>query len=152
VADPADPPLCRCGQLGCVEAYAGGWAILRDLAAAGRDVASVDDVVTAVQRGDALATRLVRDAGRVLGAALADAVGLLNPAVIVIGGQLSATGEHLLAGIREHIYSRSLPLAMRDLVISASDLAGDAGVLGLADGVLDMLLTTAGLGRVLAPA
>lgn len=142
-------PLCRCGQVGCVEAYAGGWAIMRDLAEAGQPVDRVDDVVLAVQRGDALATRLVRDAGRVLGATVADAVGLLNPAVIVIGGQLSATGEYLLAGIRERIYSRSLPLAMRDLHIAASDLAGDAGVLGLAQGVLDRLFTAEHLNQAL---
>jgi predicted NBD/HSP70 family sugar kinase len=145
-----DPPLCRCGQLGCVEAYAGGWAIMRDLAAAGRDVGSVDDVVAAVQKGDAVATRLLREAGRVLGASVADAVGLLNPAVIVIAGQLSATGEHLLAGIRERIYSRSLPLAMRDLQITASNLAGDSGVLGLANGVLDRLFTFEHLNAALA--
>lgn len=143
-------PLCRCGQLGCVEAYAGGWAIMRDLQAAGRGVETVDDVVAAVRNGDALATRLVRDAGLVLGATVADAVGLLNPAVVVIGGQLSATGVHLLAGIRERIYSRSLPLAMRDLRINTSELAGDAGVLGLAHGVLDRLLTAPGLNQALA--
>lgn len=144
-----EPPLCRCGKLGCVEAYAGGWAIIRDLVAAGRSVATVDDVVTAVHNGDPVATRLVREAGRVLGASVADAVGLLNPAIVVIGGQLSNTGEHLLAGVRERIYSRSLPLAMRDLKITASDLAGDSGVLGLADGLLDRLLTPHALNQAL---
>ena len=150
VTTDGEPPLCRCGQLGCVEAYAGGWAIMRDLAAAGRTVESVDDLVAAVQNGDPLATRLVRDAGRVLGSTVADAVGLLNPAVIVIGGQLSITGEHLLAGVRERIYSRSLPLAMRDLRVAASDLAGDSGVLGLAHGVLDRLFTPGPLNQALA--
>jgi len=146
----SDPPLCRCGKLGCVEAYAGGWAIIRDLVAAGRSVRTVDDVVAAVHNGDPEATRLVREAGRVLGASVADAVGLLNPAIVVIGGQLSNTGEHLLAGVRERIYSRSLPLAMRDLRIAASDLAGDSGVLGLADGLLDRLLTPDALNQALA--
>lgn len=134
-----DAPLCRCGKLGCVEAYCGGWAILRDLAATGRDVRTVDDVVLAVRKGDPVAIRLVREAGRVLGASVADAVGLLNPAAIVMGGQLAATGEHLLSGIREQIYSRSLPLTVRDLTISASDLTGDSGVIGLAHSVLDRL-------------
>ena len=150
VAGAGDPPLCRCGQLGCVEAYAGGWAILRDLAAAGRDVSTVDDVVLAVQNGDPVATRLVREAGRTLGATLADAVGLLNPAVIVLAGQLSSTGEHLLAGVRERIYSRSLPLAIRDLHIAASDLRGDSGVRGLAHGALDRLFQADHLNRALA--
>jgi predicted NBD/HSP70 family sugar kinase len=143
------PPLCRCGQLGCVEAYASGWAILRDLTAAGHDVTTVDDVVRAVHHGHPLATRLVRNAGRILGAGLAAAVGLLNPAVIVVGGQLSDTGEHLIAGIRERIYSRALPLAMRDLRITASQLSGDAGVLGLAHGLADAVFTTNNLTHTL---
>jgi len=142
-------PLCKCGQLGCVEAYAGGWAILRDLVDAGRTVTAVDQVVSAVQQGDPLAIQLVREAGRVLGSSVADAVGLLNPAVIVIGGQLSATGEILLAGIRERIYSRSLPLAMRHLRVATSGLAGDSGVLGLAHGVLDRLFTAEHLNAAL---
>ena len=150
VAGAADPPLCRCGQLGCVEAYAGGWAILRDLAAAGREVHTVDDVVKAVQNGDPVATSLVREAGRTLGATVADAVGLLNPAVIVLAGQLSNTGEHLLAGIRERIYSRSLPLAMRELHIAASELHGDSGVRGLAHGALDRLFEAEHLNQALA--
>ncbi len=150
VASDAAPPLCRCGQLGCVEAYAGGWAILRDLAAAGRDVHTVDDVVLAVQNGDPVATQLVREAGRTLGATVADAVGLLNPAVIVLAGQLASTGEHLLAGIRERIYSRSLPLATRDLHIAASELDGDSGVRGLAHGALDRLFEAKHLNQALA--
>ncbi len=150
VSGAYEPQLCRCGQLGCVEAFAGGWAIQRDLTTAGREVRSVDDVVAAVHNGDPVATRLVREAGRILGASVADAVGLLNPAVIVIGGQLSSTGEHLLAGVRERIYSRSLPLAMRDLQIGASALGGDSGVLGLAAGVRDRLFTPYWLSQALA--
>lgn len=146
----AQAPLCRCGQLGCLEAYSSGWAILRDLVAAGRDVNTVDDVVLAVRQGDPVAVQLVRRAGRVLGASVADAVGLLNPAAIVIGGQLADTGEHLLAGVREQIYSRSLPLAIRDLQIGPSGLTGDAGVIGLAHSVLDRLFQVDHLNRALA--
>jgi predicted NBD/HSP70 family sugar kinase len=134
-------PLCRCGKQGCVEAYASGWAIVRDLAAAGRPVTSVDQVVELVLHGDPVATSLVRDAGRVIGAGLAHVVSLLNPSVIVVGGQLAGADEHLLAGIRERIYARSLPLATRDLRITRSRLDGDAGVLGLAHGLADTVLS-----------
>jgi predicted NBD/HSP70 family sugar kinase len=92
--------------------------------------------------GDPLATGLVRDAGRVIGSALANAVSLLNPSIVVVGGQLAAADEHLLSGIRERVYARSLPLATRDLQITRSKLDGDAGVTGLAYGVADAVLSS----------
>jgi len=151
-ADPSgirsDVPECRCGKRGCVEAYAGGWAIARDLSRElGRDM-SVDDVVDLLRAGDSTTVRLVRDAGSILGASLATAVSLLNPSAVVLGGQVAAAaGEHLLAGLRERIYVRALPLATRDLPIRVSSLWPDAGVHGLARGIADTVLGTATSGR-----
>ena len=64
--------MCRCGNTGCIEAYAGGWALLRDLRAAGRDVATVDDAVRLIDAGDPLAVSLARRAGRFIGGALSE--------------------------------------------------------------------------------
>jgi predicted NBD/HSP70 family sugar kinase len=132
---------CRCGKEGCVEAYASGWALIRDLTESGEPVATVDQLMERVSFGDPLAIGLVRDAGRVIGSALAHVVSLLNPSVVVVGGQLAASGEHLLAGIRERVYARSLPLATRELQITSSRLDGDAGVTGLAHGLADAVLS-----------
>ena len=83
-------------------------------------------------RGDPLAIALVRQAGRDLGEVLATLVNLMNPSAIVIGGSLALAGESLLAGIRETVYQRSLPLATEHLRIVTS-LAGErAGVIGAA--------------------
>ena len=125
-------PICRCGNIGCFEAYAGGWAILRDLRALGHDVQSTFDVVRLIRIGQPDAVRLVRQAGRVIGQAISDAVSLINPSLVVIGGQLAHADEPLLAGIREVVYRRSLPLATRDLQITTSRLDERAGVTGLA--------------------
>ncbi|MEU7852474.1 ROK family protein [Nonomuraea sp. NPDC049141] len=137
VDDVAEPPLCRCGNVGCVEAYTGGWALVRDLQAAGRDVATVDDAVRLIRSGDLVAVRLARRAARILGGAIADTVNLFNPRIIAIGGQLAHTDEQLFAGIREIVYRRSLPLATRNLQIVRSDLDPDAGILGLAQLLVD---------------
>jgi len=126
------PPECRCGNAGCVEARAGGWALVRDLRAAGHDVSTVHDAVALVRTGDATAVSLVRRAGRLLGGAVADAVSLLNPRVVVIGGQLVAAEEQLMAGIREMVYRRSLPLATAKLHIVPSALGPRAGLIGTA--------------------
>ena len=109
---PADEsaPVCRCGNR-CVEAYGGGWALLRDLRATGRDVSTISDIARLLESGDPLAVSLVRRAGRFIGVALSDAVSLLpNPSVVIVGGELAASAATLIAGIRESIYARSLPL------------------------------------------
>ncbi|MFC7531591.1 ROK family protein [Actinoplanes sp. GCM10030250] len=132
VEDTENEPVCRCGNTGCVEAYAGGWALVRDLQAAGKQVGSVDEAVALIRTGDVTAVRLARRAGRILGHAIADSVSLFNPAVVVIGGQLAAIEEQLFAGIREMVYRRSLPLATRNLQIVATRLGRRSGLIGLA--------------------
>lgn len=144
-----DVPLCRCGKTGCVEAYAGGWAIARDLVADGLMVESVTDVTGLVVAGNARAVARVRAAGRILGAALAQTVSLLNPSEIIVAGQLAEAGEHLLSGIREHVAARSLPLATKALTIRVSDRPNEVGVTGLADQAVSWAFGPGLLGDVL---
>jgi predicted NBD/HSP70 family sugar kinase len=131
---------CRCGNVGCVEAYAGGWALRRDLEALGIDAAGTGDIVRLVKQGNIEAGRLVRQAGRVLGDAVADLVSILNPAQIVISGQLAECDEMLLSGIRERVYQRTSPLATRNLRLHTSDLGEFVGVTGLALITVDHIL------------
>ena len=132
---------CRCGNLGCLEAVAAGPAIAKRLAELDIGVETPRDVVAAVERGEVEAVRAVREAGRAIGSVLATCVSLLNPAVVVVGGSLSATGEYLLAGIREVVYQRSLPLATHRLRIVSSSLHGREAVLGAAAMVLEDVLS-----------
>ncbi|MCL8025580.1 ROK family transcriptional regulator [Nocardioides bruguierae] len=149
VGDGAVQPLCRCGKRGCVEAYAGGWAIARDLNDAGVDAAGAADVVARLQAGDPVAVDLVREAGRVLGAGIAAAVSLVNPAEVVIGGQLSHAGEHLLMGIREKVAAYALPLATQELVIRTASRPHDVGLVGLVDRMTRWALEHAHLSEIL---
>lgn len=125
-------PGCRCGNTGCLEAYAGGWALLRDLQAQGLEVTTVDDAVRLLRSGERNAVRLARTASRLLGEAIAVTVNLFNPQVVVIGGQLAAAEEYYFAGIREAVYRRSLPLATRRIEIVGSTRGTQAGVIGMA--------------------
>ena len=59
-------------------------------------------------------------------------VNLVNPSVVVIGGSLALAGEHLIAGIREVVYQRSLPLATEQLQLVTSAAGERAGVFGAA--------------------
>jgi predicted NBD/HSP70 family sugar kinase len=130
------PPLCRCGNYGCLEAYAGGWALARDLTSAGYPSASVNDVVSAAKLGNQVAIDLVRRAAVTIGAAISDTVNLINPRIVVFGGQLAELDDIILAAVREVIYGRSLPLATRNLQIVSTSIA-DPGVYGLAHLVTD---------------
>jgi predicted NBD/HSP70 family sugar kinase len=130
---------CRCGNRGCTEATAGGWAIAQELETLGHDVRTSEDIVRLSRAGNFDAVRLVRQAGRVIGEVVADVVGLLNPSVVVVGGNLSVCREPLLAGIREVVYSRSQPLSTRDLEITHARLTVQAGIVGASQMVRDRL-------------
>lgn len=134
LADPTsdDPPLCRCGNSGCIEAYASGWALVRDMQALGHEINSVNDLVRAVHDGQPDAVRLTRNASAVFGTAISDIVNIVNPRLVIVGGQLSAVDEILFAGLRAEVYRRSWPLATRNLQIRPTALHERAGVLGLA--------------------
>ena len=120
---------CRCGNIGFLEALAGAPAIAAALTTNGGGVLA-GDLVALVERGNPDAVAALRQAGRDLGEVLATCVSLLNPSVIVLGGSLAAAGDHLLAGVREVVYTRSLPLATAHLTIALSRSADDAGILG----------------------
>jgi predicted NBD/HSP70 family sugar kinase len=151
-ATSSEDVICRCGNVGCLEAVAGGLALAERLAAQGADATQSRDVVRLVRSGHAGAIRMVRDAGRTLGEVLAGTVNFFNPAVIVIGGDIAEAHAQLLAGVREGIFSRSLPLATRDLRVVPSRLGDRAGVIGAATMVIEQVLSPDAVDRSLAPA
>jgi predicted NBD/HSP70 family sugar kinase len=144
--------VCACGNVGCLEAVAGGHALAMRLTAAGVDASNSRDVVRLVHEGNVSATRMVRAAGRTLGEVLAGTVNFFNPAVIVIGGDIAEAHAQLLAGVREGIFSRSLPLATRDLRIVPSRLGDRAGVTGAAITAIEQVLSPAAVDRTLQTA
>lgn len=141
---------CGCGNVDCLEVLASGRALVRDLAAQGRDVTAIADVVALVKRGDPDAVRLVRIAGRRLGEVLAAAVNLVNPSLVAIGGDLVGAFDPLVAGVREAIYRRSMAAATQNLRIEPGRLAGRSGVMGCAILVLDEVLSPGAVDQALA--
>src|SRR4051794_10117018 len=81
--------VCRCGNVGCLEAVAGGRALAAALSAAGLEAETSRDVVRLVRAGEPRAIAAVRDAGRSLGEVLAECINFFNPGAIVIGGDIS---------------------------------------------------------------
>ncbi|MFJ4027469.1 ROK family protein [Paenarthrobacter sp. NPDC089989] len=121
---------CRCGKTACLEAIAGAPAIAAQLRDNGLNASTGDDVVSLVRSGELAAIQAVRQAGRDIGEMLNMCVSFINPSLIVVGGSLARSGEHLMAGIRETIYARSTPLATQHLTITQSETGPEAGVVG----------------------
>lgn len=159
VDDPS--VVCRCGNVGCLEALAGGEALGRDGAIAARDgrsaglhaaldqrgTVTAEDVARAASFGDPVAVAMLQSAGRRIGSMLASVVNFFNPSLIVVGGGVANGPDLFLAAIRETIYRRSLPLATRDLLIQRSSLGGLGGVIGCAAMVIDQLFARDAIGR-----
>jgi glucokinase-like ROK family protein len=153
--------ICRCGNIGCLEALAGGAAIGRHGEAAAQEGRSprllaaydehgglsAEDVARAAAFGDPVAVDLLQSAGRRVGHVLASVVNFFNPSLIIIGGGVAQSGDQLLATIRETVYRRSRPLATRDLLIQRSSLGQLGGVIGTSALVLDQLFSRTSLER-----
>ncbi len=148
--DEAEEIICSCGNVGCLEALAGGGAMAARLRDGGLDAADSRAVVELARAGEPAAVRLIRDSGRLIGEVLAASVNLYNPSVIVIGGDVAQAHEQLLAGVREVVYQRSLPLATRHLRIVRSRLADRAGVIGAAVMVIEHVLSPAAIDAAIA--
>lgn len=121
---------CHCGNFGCLEAIASAPAIIKKLVAEGLPIRNTSDLIDATKRAKVEAIQAVRQAGRDIGEVLSTCVSLINPAVIVIGGSLSSAGEHLIAGVREAVYARSMPLASENLLIVQSKAGKEGGIIG----------------------
>jgi glucokinase-like ROK family protein len=153
--------ICRCGMIGCLEALAGGAAIGRSGEAAARagrsprlraalddhGELSAEDVARAAAFGDPVAVELLQSAGRRVGLMLASVVNFFNPSLVIIGGGVAQSGDHLLASIRETVYRRSLPLATRELQIQRSSLGMLGGVIGTSSLVVDQLFAREAIQR-----
>ncbi|NGY62289.1 ROK family transcriptional regulator [Lentzea sp. NEAU-D13] len=140
-APGSDDAPCSCGNTGCLEAVASGSAIAARLRAKGVEAHTSADVVALVRAGNVEAGQAIRQAGRTIGEVLAACVSMVNPSLIVVGGDLAAAGEMLLAGVREAVYRRSLPLATENLRIVPSRAGEVAGVLGAAAMVVHHVLS-----------
>ncbi len=132
---------CRCGDSGCLEAIAGGWALVRALNEQGREVGHIRGVVDLAVSGDPEARRLIRDSGRHIGETLAGAVNLLNPEVLIVGGDMANAYDIFVAGLRETVYGNATALATKALTIQATTHGDLSGVIGSAALVLDQVLS-----------
>jgi predicted NBD/HSP70 family sugar kinase len=126
----ADGAVCRCGNRGCLETVAAAPALVELLRRSYGESFTSADMLAASAAGDLGCRRVLGDAGRAIGRALADLVNCINPSLIVVGGELSAAGDPLLDGIRESVRLHALPAAAEAASITAGVLGERAALLG----------------------
>jgi glucokinase len=137
---------CKCGNYGCLEAYASGPAIatrarevlvregmksaIRDMVSGRLEDITAQTVYEAAKGGDLLASEIVRDTGRYLGAGIANLLNIFNPDRVVIAGGVTAAGDALFLPLKAEVRRRAFTPAVNAAEIVAGQLPGTAGVVG----------------------
>jgi glucokinase len=146
---------CKCGNYGCLEAYASGpniavraveeieaGAVSRLPSLVNGDLSKVtaQTVYQAAQDGDDLALEVVNDTARFLGVGIGNLLSVFNPEVVVVCGGVTAAGDHLFVPLRRETARRAFKPAVAACRIVPGELAGTAGVYGAAKAFLDQTL------------
>ncbi|CAG7613118.1 ROK family transcriptional regulator [Actinacidiphila bryophytorum] len=126
-----DGVICRCGNRGCLETVASPVAVARQLEHV-IEAPAGEELLGLIAAGDRRALRAVADAGEAVGFALSAVVNVLNPELVVVGGELAAAGDALLDPIRATIHRHSLAGAATTARVITGVLGDRAEVLGAA--------------------
>lgn len=143
----ADGPKCSCGRRGCMEALAQRDAII-DRASrkihhgratslvekAGPDLCLLTPamIAQAASEGDAVSIETLEETGYYIGIGVANAINILNPDKVVIGGGIAQAGELIFAPMMRTVRVNALCTAMQACEVVPAQLGDDAGVLGAA--------------------
>jgi predicted NBD/HSP70 family sugar kinase len=122
--------VCRCGNRGCLETVAGTSAVAGAFNAVRGGHVGVHELIARAHDGDSLAQRVIAEAGRSIGVALANLCNVFNPERVIIGGDLSAAGDVLLAPMAESIGRFAIPSAAAEVDVVAGQLGRRAEVMG----------------------
>jgi glucokinase len=137
---------CGCGNTGCLEMYASARGIVRSYReASGMTEATQASEVTsatiyeAARNGDAVALRVMKDMGRLLGIGIANLINIFNPQMIVVGGGVKDAWDLFIGATHEEIMRRAFQVPAERTKIVPSMLGDDAGMIGAAAGALQRI-------------
>ena len=149
---------CKCGNYGCLEAYASGPNIalraveelevgavssLRDMVGGDLRKITAQTVYEAAHQGDELALEVVNDTAKFLGTGIANLLNVFNPEVVVVCGGVTLAGDHLFVPLRREVARRAFKPAVQACRIVPGELINTAGVYGAARVFLDQTGTGA---------
>jgi len=138
---------CKCGNYGCLEAYASGpniaaravegieagaASLLRDMVGGELSAITAAHVSDAVLQGDAYAHEVMQETAKLLGVGVANVINALNPGAVVIAGGVTRAGDHLFEPLRAEVRRRAFRPAAEACRIVPAALPDSAGVIGAA--------------------
>jgi predicted NBD/HSP70 family sugar kinase len=129
VAKP-DGPICRCGNRGCLETVASAQSVLEILRPLHGAELTLQDAIALARDGDAGASRLFTDAGREVGRAVGAICNIINPELVIVGGEMSVVGDLLVSAVEDGIALATIPAIRADARVVAGSLGERAEVLG----------------------
>jgi predicted NBD/HSP70 family sugar kinase len=134
--------VCRCGSRGCLETVAGMEALVGSLRALHGPDFDAAGLLALAAAGDSGCQRVITDAGREIGEALANLLNIFNPEIVVVGGALAGAGDLLLEPIRAAVASNAIAPVSESTTITAGVMGSRAGALGGAALVLQNASST----------
>lgn len=138
-----DGPICACGKRGCLEAFVSDPALVRQVSAAlGRD-ATIDEAVRLAAQGDVAVSPIFHRAAEFLGIAVANLVNVLNPALVIIGGEGARAGNIILEPFRATLEKHTLGPLVKDVMVAIEPWGDDAWARGAASLLLSELFQPA---------
>jgi predicted NBD/HSP70 family sugar kinase len=124
-----DGYACRCGNRGCLETVAGASGLAAAFAITRGPGTTLGDILRADDAGDSATRRVLADAGAAVARALVPVCTVLDPALVVIGGECSASTT-LVSAVRDNLAAGITPLRGSALPVRASGLGDEAEMLG----------------------
>jgi predicted NBD/HSP70 family sugar kinase len=128
--EPEHGPDCYCGGRGCLEMLAGLEALIRQTAGSGHGFTDQQGLLAAAAAGDTRAVSLLQSAARQVGQVIAAAAVLLDPAIVVLGGEVSALGDLVTEPIRTCLAHTVTPRFQRTIGVRTGELKELAAVRG----------------------
>jgi len=122
--------ICRCGSRGCLETVASARAIAEQVSVSRGEPVSTRELLELIADGDAATSRLIAEAGREIGVAVARLCNLVNPNCVIIGGDLSAAGAVITEPVLESIRRYAIASAADEVTVVAGVLGERAELLG----------------------
>jgi N-acetylglucosamine repressor len=130
-------PLCNCGKRGCVEAFASIPALQRAVHKSLGPEITLDEAISRARAGDVVAGELFHSAGHVLGLALSSVVNILNPTLVIVGGEATHFLDLLLPALREALAEHCFADLFSDIDLVVEPWGDDAWARGAAVLMLD---------------
>jgi predicted NBD/HSP70 family sugar kinase len=136
--DP-EGPKCDCGKQGCLETYVGYPGLVRSSQRMDKNIMNIDDLFKGIEESDANILAVLQNSGDLLGRCVSNLINLLNPKLIIVGGEGVRLGKYFFEPMQTAIQKYSVPEMFRDCQIRIEPWGDDAWARGAASLVLRQL-------------